>query len=165
MNHECAALEEFSTGGSSWPATTRVAACPASCADRSSGERPAGGASEAGVSLGWEVCRRRIASSWRRMRISSSFERRGRASSQTSASRFRATRYANDQSKKPSLDHQQEHPNLASQNSRGRVCEPYGLLSPTPRDRRNQLLPYVDAVVDPHFQPDTRPACSIHLCI
>jgi hypothetical protein len=32
-------------------------------------------------------------------------QRRGRASSQTSASRFRTTRYANDQSKKPSLDH------------------------------------------------------------
>jgi hypothetical protein len=87
----------------------------------------ASSARSARVSLGWEVCRRRIASSWRRMRISSSFERRGRASSQTSASRFRATRYANDQSRKPSLDHQQEHPNLASQNSRGRVCEPYAL--------------------------------------
>jgi hypothetical protein len=31
--------------------------------------------------------------------------RRGRASSQTSANRFRTTRYANDQSKQPSFNH------------------------------------------------------------
>jgi hypothetical protein len=39
------------------------------------------------VSFGREVCRRRIASSCRRTRISSSFERRGRASCHTSANR------------------------------------------------------------------------------
>jgi hypothetical protein len=57
------------------------------------------------VSRGRAVCRRRIASSCRRTRISNSFERRGRASSQTSANRFRTTRYTNDQSNSPSLDH------------------------------------------------------------
>jgi TfoX N-terminal domain len=57
------------------------------------------------VSFGRDVCRRRIASSCRRTRISSSFERRGRPSSHTSANRLRTTRYTNDQSKQPSLDH------------------------------------------------------------
>jgi hypothetical protein len=57
------------------------------------------------VAFGREACRRRIANSWRRTRISSSFERRGRASSHTNAKRFRTTRYTNDQSKRPSLDH------------------------------------------------------------
>src|SRR5262245_1678582 len=50
------------------------------------------------------ACRRKAASSWRRTRISSSFERRGRPSSHTSANRLRTTRYANDQSKQPSLE-------------------------------------------------------------
>jgi len=66
------------------------------------------------VSLGREARRRRIANSWRRTRISSSFERRCRPSSQTSANRFRTTRYTNDQTKQPSLDHDYEHPNLAT---------------------------------------------------
>jgi hypothetical protein len=38
------------------------------------------------------ACRRKIAISWRRTRISSSFERRGRPSSHTSRNRFRTTR-------------------------------------------------------------------------
>jgi hypothetical protein len=43
----------------------------------------ASSARSARVSFGREVCRRRIASSWRRTRISISFERRGRPSSHT----------------------------------------------------------------------------------
>jgi hypothetical protein len=62
----------------------------------------ASSARSARVSFGREVWRRRIASSCRRTRISSSFERRGRPSSHTSANRFRTTRYTNDQSKQPS---------------------------------------------------------------
>src|SRR6266542_2294591 len=65
----------------------------------------ASSARSARVSFGREPCRRRIASSWRRTRISNSFERRGRPSSHTSANRFRTARYANDQSNQPSLDH------------------------------------------------------------
>jgi hypothetical protein len=68
----------------------------------------ASSARSARVSLGCAPCRRRIASSWRRTRISSSFERRGRPSSHTSANRFRTTRETNDQSKQPSLDHGQD---------------------------------------------------------
>src|ERR671919_3128712 len=49
-------------------------------------------ARSARVICGRRVCRRRIASSCRRTRISSSFERRERASSGTSANRFRTTR-------------------------------------------------------------------------
>jgi hypothetical protein len=60
------------------------------------------------VSFGREVCRRRIAISCRRTRISSSFERRDRPSSHTSANRFRTTRYRNDQSKHPSPRLRQE---------------------------------------------------------
>jgi hypothetical protein len=52
----------------------------------------ASSARSARVSLGGAARRRKIASSWRRTRISSSFERRGRPSSQTSANRFRTTR-------------------------------------------------------------------------
>src|SRR5216683_3854714 len=85
-------------------------------------------ARSARVSRGLEACRRRIASSWRRRRISNSFERRGRPSSHTSANRFRTTRYTNDQSKQPSLDHgtsaEASEPNASKR--RGRVCEPYG---------------------------------------
>jgi hypothetical protein len=62
----------------------------------------ASSARSARVSFGRAVCRRRIASSCRRTRISSSFERRGRPSSHTSANRLRTTRYTNDQSKQPS---------------------------------------------------------------
>jgi hypothetical protein len=51
----------------------------------------ASSARSARVSFGCEVWRRRIASSCRRTRISSSFERCGRASSHTSANRFRTT--------------------------------------------------------------------------
>ena len=74
--------------------------------DRSS-ERlnAASSARSARVSFGVVPCRRRIANSCRKTRISTSFERRGRASSHTSANRFRTTRYTNDQSKQPSLDH------------------------------------------------------------
>src|SRR6266496_4939785 len=61
----------------------------------------ASSARSARVSFGREPCRRRIASSWRRTRISNSFERRGRPSSHTSANRFRTARYANDQSNQP----------------------------------------------------------------
>jgi hypothetical protein len=73
--------------------------------------------------------RRRTASSWRRTRISNSFERRGRASNHTSANRFRTTRYTNDQSKQPSLNHDKSsEPNGPdAPTSRGRVCEPYGI--------------------------------------
>ena len=73
---------------------------------------------------------RSIASSWRNTRISSSFERRGRASSQTSANRFRTARYANDQTKQPSLDDdsnaEPSHIDLAGEP--GRVYEPYACL-------------------------------------
>jgi hypothetical protein len=65
----------------------------------------ASSAQSARVSFGCRACRRSIVSSWRSTRILSSFERRGRASSQTSVNRFRTARYANDQSKQPSLDH------------------------------------------------------------
>src|SRR6266545_2368532 len=57
--------------------------------------------------------------------------------SHTSANRFRTTRYINDQSKQPSLDHDRA-PNLASparQESRGRVCEPYAIY----RDRDHSV--------------------------
>src|SRR6266540_2055626 len=88
------------------------------------------GARSAGVSFGRDVCRRRIASSCRRTRISISFERRGRPSSHTSANRFRTTRYTNDQSKQPSLDHDKkdEPSEPDARESRGRVCEPYGRI-------------------------------------
>jgi hypothetical protein len=49
-------------------------------------------ARSARFSFGCRACRRRIVSSWRRTRISSSFERDGRPSSQTSANKFRTTR-------------------------------------------------------------------------
>ncbi len=66
----------------------------------------ASSARSARVGIGLDACRRRIASSWRRTRISNSFERRGRPSSHTRANKFRTTRYTNDQSKQqPSLDH------------------------------------------------------------
>ena len=93
----------------------------------------ANSARSARVSLGRRLWRRRIANSWRSNRISSSFERRGRASSHTSANRFRTTRYRNDQSKQePSLedgeradatDHRR-HPG----ESRGRVANPTGKM-------------------------------------
>jgi hypothetical protein len=67
----------------------------------------ASNARSAPVSVGRAACRRRIPSSWRRTRISSSFERRGRASNQTNANRSRTTRYTNDQSKQASLEHDQ----------------------------------------------------------
>jgi hypothetical protein len=51
--------------------------------------------------------------SWRSTRISSSFDRRGRDSSQTSANRFRTTRYANDQSKPALLNDDGKNLNLA----------------------------------------------------
>ena len=48
----------------------------------------------------------------------------------TSANRFRTTRYTNDQSKQPSLDHDKSakpcEPDAPE--SHGRVCEPYALL-------------------------------------
>ncbi len=91
------------------------------------------------VSFGVEACQRRIASSWRRTRISNSFERRGRPSSHTSANRFRTTRYTNDQSKQPSLDHGRSTEANArdAPESRGRVCEPYGRPLPhLPTTRR-----------------------------
>ena len=87
-------------------------------------------ARSARVSFGRTACRRRIASSWRWTRISNSFERHGRPNSHTSANRFRTTRYINDQSKRPSLDHGKA-PNLATstlRESRGRVREPYALV-------------------------------------
>ena|SRR6266508_1755523 len=46
-----------------------------------------------------------------------------------SANTFRTARYANDQSKQPSLDHDSKSPNLAKWPCSGRqdeVCEPYG---------------------------------------
>ena len=52
----------------------------------------ASSARSARVRLGRAVCLRRIASSWRRTRISNSFERRCRPSSHTSANTFRTTR-------------------------------------------------------------------------
>jgi hypothetical protein len=63
--------------------------------------------------------------------ISNSFAPRGRPNSQTSANRFRTTRYTIDQSKQPSLnDDQSAEPSESNAaESRGRVCEPYGLLS------------------------------------
>jgi hypothetical protein len=81
------------------------------------------------VRRGLEGCRRRIASSWRRTRISNSFERRGRASSHTSANRFRTTRYRSDQSKHPSLDDgtSAEPTEPDAPERRRRVCEPYRL--------------------------------------
>jgi len=86
-------------------------------------------ARSARVSFGCRACRRSSASSWRSTRISSSFEPRGRPSSHRSASTFRTARYANDQSKQPSLDHDSKSPNLAKWPCSGRqdeVCEPYG---------------------------------------
>ena len=61
----------------------------------------ASSARSARVNCGRVDCRRRITSSWRRTRISTSFERRGRPSSHTRANRFRTTRYRSDQSKQP----------------------------------------------------------------
>jgi hypothetical protein len=80
------------------------------------------------VSFGRDVRRRRIACSCRSTKISSSFERRDRPSSHTSANKFRTTRYTNDQSKQPSLDHSEsdEPSEPDARKSRGRVCEPYG---------------------------------------
>src|SRR5207247_6347594 len=70
-------------------------------------------------------------------RISSSFERRGRANKHTSANRFRTTRYANDQSNQPSLDQDKsaEPTELDAPESLGRVCEPYALW----RSRNDKL--------------------------
>ena len=61
----------------------------------------ASSARSARVNCGRVDCRRRITSSWRRTRISTSFERRGRPSSHTRANRFRTTRYTSDQSMQP----------------------------------------------------------------
>src|SRR6266545_852621 len=90
----------------------------------------ASNARSARVSVGRAACRRKTANSCRRMRISNSFERRGRASNHTSANRFRTTRYTNDQSKQPSLDHDKSgEPNGPdAPTSRGRVCEPTRLV-------------------------------------
>ncbi len=46
------------------------------------------------------------------------------------ANRFRTTRYANDQSNQPSLDHDKsaEPTELDAPESLGRVCEPYALV-------------------------------------
>jgi hypothetical protein len=87
-------------------------------------------ARSARVSLGRDICRRRIASSCPRTRISISFERRDRPSSHTSANRFRTTRSTNDQSKQPSLDHDKsdEPSEPDAQESRGGVCDPYACL-------------------------------------
>src|SRR5438046_1833967 len=86
----------------------------------------ASSARSARVSLGLDHCRRRIASSWRRTRISNSFERRGRPSSHTSANTFRTTRYTNDQSKQPSVEHgkRDEPSEPAAPESDGREYEP-----------------------------------------
>ncbi len=48
--------------------------------------------------------------------------------SHTSANRFRTTRYTNDLTNQPSLDHDKsaEPTELDARESRGRVCEPYG---------------------------------------
>ena len=99
----------------------------------------ANSARSARVSLGRPARRRSTAR--RRSRISSSFERRGRASNHTSANRFRAIRYANVQSKQTLPRPTARAPNLASRTrtkSRGRVCEPYArcVLTPRRRDRR-----------------------------
>ena len=89
-------------------------------------------ARSAGASFGRGAWRRRIASSRRRTRISASFERRGRPSSHTSANRFRATRYTNDQSSSPpsTTTKNTEPSELDARESRGRVCEPYGHSAP-----------------------------------
>src|SRR6266545_6122228 len=92
-------------------------------------------ARSARVSLGRADCRRRTASSWRSARISNSFDRRDCPNSHTSANRFRTTRYTNDQSNQPSLgqDQSAEPTELDALESRGRVCEPYGLPPPARR--------------------------------
>ena len=88
-------------------------------------------------------CRRRIASSWRRTRISNSFERRGRPSSHTSANRFRTTRYTNDQSKQPSLDHGNERRTYRAERP-GRAADefanPTGMPAAVCRDRVRRAL-------------------------
>ncbi len=55
--------------------------------------------------------------------LTAAFERRGRPNSHTSANRFRTTRYTNDQSKQPSLDHgnRDEPSEPDARESRGRV--------------------------------------------
>jgi hypothetical protein len=88
----------------------------------------ASNARSARVGFGCRVCRRSIASAWRGTTISSSFERRGRASNQTSASTFRTARYANDQSKQPSRpDSKSAEPRWSGRGrTAGRVCDPTG---------------------------------------
>jgi hypothetical protein len=91
-------------------------------------------------------------------------ERRGRPSRHMSASRFRATRYINDQSKQPSLGHDHDQPNPAStQQSHGRVREPYGLwrqLSDvypgydTYAQKTSRRIPVI--VLEPARSPDER---------
>jgi hypothetical protein len=66
------------------------------------------------VSAGRAACRRRIASSCRRTRISSSFDRRDCGSKRTSANRFRTSRYTTTTPRTPSPTTART-PNLASQ--------------------------------------------------
>jgi hypothetical protein len=110
------------------------------CPGRPGSERlsEASGARSARVGLGRELCRRRIASSGRRTRISTSFERRDRPSGHTSANRVRATRYTSDQSKQPSLDHRKrdEPSEPDARERRGGVCEPTGSSPNSSRARR-----------------------------
>jgi hypothetical protein len=93
----------------------------------------ANSARSARVRLGRPACRRSTASSCRRSRISNSFERRGRASNHTSANRFRTMRYTNVHSKQPLPRQTARAWNLTSRTptqSRGRICEPYGVSNP-----------------------------------
>jgi hypothetical protein len=90
----------------------------------------ANSARSAHVGFSWPACRRRIANSCLSIKISSSFDRRGRASSHTSANTLRTTRYTNDHSEhEPPLKTARAPtpPSAASTlaESRERACEPY----------------------------------------
>ena len=91
----------------------------------------------AGVSFGCRPCRRSIASSWRNTRISSSFERRGRASSRR-ARTDSAQRDTQTTTKQPSLDDDSRALNLATSTwaeSRDEFANPTGWVEPHDLDQ------------------------------
>ena len=71
------------------------------------------------VSCGRRACRRRIDNSWRKTRISSSFERSPRASNRTSANSRQATTQTNDTSAGTSTDGSADATRLRAQQTVG----------------------------------------------
>jgi hypothetical protein len=108
------------------------------------------------VSFGCRACRRKIASSWRRMRISNSFERPGRASSHTSANRVPNDEIHErpEQAALPRPRH--DEPNEpAAPESRRRVCEPYAAAT------RPEIRSYCRAASS-HAWPSSMYACALN---